>query len=475
MSDLNIQTPRMNGLGQGLQLLRPRRTGNGGTFDAHHAPDPVLIADCVHCGFCLPSCPTYLLWGEEMDSPRGRIQQMKMATLDEISVNKTFTQHMDRCLGCMACVTACPSGVQYDKLIEATRPQIERNYSRSLFDRLYREMLFSLFPHPKRLRALVPLLWLYQKSGLRRLLHAPTVARFIPERLLGMEAVLPPVRLRSLMVRSGAFYRAKKTKRRRVGLLSGCIQRIFFDPVNAATIRVLTAEGCDVVIPPTQGCCGALSIHSGREEEGLIYAKRLIDTFEAWGVENIVVNVAGCGSNMKEYAHLLRDDPDYAERAKAFSASVRDISELLAELEPVAPRHPLPLRVAYHDACHLAHAQGIRRQPREVLRTIPDLQLMDIPEADICCGSAGTYNLLQPEAAKELGERKARNILSTEPQVIATANPGCLLQITSALQRMEHPLPAVHPIELVDASIRGIVPPSLRGIKASTDRVSTPV
>ena len=439
-----------------------RFTRKGASFDEHHPPDPEIIADCVHCGFCLTTCPTYLLWGEEMDSPRGRIQLMKMVTEGEIGINQTFTTHIDQCLGCMACVTACPSGVQYNKLIEATRPQIERHYHRSLSDRLFRELLFSLFPHPRRLKMLVPLLWLYQKSGARRLLARPSVRRFIPQRLLGMEAVLPPVRLSSLLYKPPTFARARKAKRRRVGLLTGCIQRVFFNNVNAATIRVLLAEGCDVVVPPTQGCCGALSIHAGREEEGLNYARRLIDTFEAWGVDTVVVNVAGCGSNLKELGHLLRDDPEYAERARAFSASVRDISELLAELEPVAERHPIPLRVAYHDACHLAHAQGVRSQPRAVLNTIPGLELVDIPEAEICCGSAGTYNLLEPEAGGKLGERKARNILSTQPDVIATGNPGCLLQIQASMQRMGTTIPALHPVELIDASIRGVMPSALR-------------
>jgi len=428
------------------------------TFDAHHPPDPELIADCVHCGFCLSTCPTYLLWSEEMDSPRGRIQLMKMASEGQVSVNETFTRHMDQCLGCMACVTACPSGVQYDKLIEATRPQIERNYSRSLGDRLFRSLLFSFFPHPERLRATVPLLWLYQKLGAHRLLESPSAKRIIPARVLGMAAMLPPVRLRSLAARTATFTRAKTTRRRRVGLLAGCIQQVFFDPVNAATIRVLSAEGCDVVVPPGQGCCGALSMHSGREEEGLAYARRLIDAFEAWAVDTVVVNVAGCGSNLKEYGYMLRDDPLYAERAQAFSASVRDIAELLAELEPQAERHPIPLRVAYHDACHLGHAQGIRSQPREILRAIPELELTDIPEADVCCGSAGTYNLLQPEPARALGERKAHNILSVQPDLIATGNPGCLLQINASLQRMGTSIPTLHPVELVDASIRGVMP-----------------
>ena len=424
-------------------------------FDQHHAPDPELIADCVHCGFCLTTCPTYLLWGEEMDSPRGRIQLMKMTSQGEIGINATFATHIDQCLGCMACVTACPSGVQYNKLIETTRPQLERHYKRNLSDRLFRSFLFSLFPHPARLRALLPLLWLYHKTGASRLVRSGTLARLIPARLLGIEAVMPSVRLSSLLSRPATFTRAKGKRRQRVGLLLGCVQRIFFDRVNAATIRVLAAEGCDVVAPPAQGCCGALCIHSGREDEGLDYARRLIDTFEAWGVDTVVVNAAGCGSSMKEYGYLLRDDPEYAERARAFSDSVRDISEILTELEPVAPRHPISLRVAYHDACHLAHAQHVRLQPRKVLRNIPGLEVVDIPEADVCCGSAGIYNLIEPEPARQLGERKAQHILSTAPDVIATANPGCLLQINSALQRLGHTIPTLHPVELVDASIRG--------------------
>jgi len=452
MTNINTQT----GISQGVDTRT--RSGAIAAFDQYHPPDPELIADCVHCGFCLPTCPTFLLWGEEMDSPRGRIQLMKMATEGDIGLNQTFTRHMDQCLGCMACVTACPSGVQYDKLIEATRAQIERRYQRAPADRLFRSCLFALFPHPNRLRAMVPLLWLYQRSGARRLLHSRWAAERLPVRLMSMEAVMPPVDLHALVSRLPTFTRAQSHRRRRVGLLSGCVQRVFFDAVNAATIRVLAAEGCDVVVPPTQGCCGALSFHSGREREAQDYARRLIDTFEAWAVDTIVVNAAGCGSTLKEYGYLLRDDPVYVERAKAFAASVRDISELLAELHPVAPRHPLSLRVAYHDACHLAHAQGIRRQPRAVLGTIPELELVDIPEAEICCGSAGIYNLVQPEAAEQLGERKARNILSVRPAAIATANPGCLLQINAALQRLGHSIPTLHPVELIDASIRGVMP-----------------
>ncbi|MFI5274412.1 MAG: (Fe-S)-binding protein [Ktedonobacterales bacterium] len=472
--------------------LDTRAPGVVAAFDAHHAPDPALIADCVHCGFCLPSCPTYLLWGEEMDSPRGRIYLMKMASEGQIGLTDHMTRHIDQCLGCMACVTACPSGVQYDKLIEATRAQVERRAPRSRGDRLFRALLFALFPHPRRLRALVPALWLYQRSGLRRLMRArgsatapsvdvrrtlqhsddgahrsapPTSSRWrLIQRLRGMEAVLPPVRLRAMRQRLPTYVAAAGTRRRRVGLLAGCVQQVFFDPINAATLRVLAAEGCDVVVPAAQGCCGALSIHAGREAEGLAYARRLIATFEAAGVETVVVNAAGCGSNLKDYGYLLRDDPDFAERARTFATKVRDITELLDELPPVAPRHPLSLRVAYHDACHLGHAQRVRRQPRAVLRAIPALELVEIPESEICCGSAGVYNLLEPQAAAELGERKARNVLSTRPQVIATANPGCLLQITASLDRLGARIPTLHPIELVDASIRGVLPEGVRDV-----------
>src|SRR5579859_4586 len=425
-------------------------------FDEHHPPDPELIADCVHCGFCLPTCPTYLLWGEEMDSPRGRILLMRTASEGEIGLTASVTRHMDQCLGCMACVTACPSGVQYDKLIEATRAQIERRVPRSAGDRAFRELIFALFPYPARLRTFIPMFWMYQKLGGARLAKTGVAARLLPSQLRAMVSVMPPVRLGTVRSSVPDFVPAVSPFRRRVGLLTGCVQSVFFDPVNAATARVLAAEGCDVVVPRGQGCCGALSIHTGREEEGLAFARRLITTFESANVETIVVNAAGCGSTLKQYGYLLRDDPEFAERARAFSAKVRDITEVLAELEPVALRHPLPLRVAYHDACHLSHAQGVRKEPRSVLRSIPGIELVDIPEGEICCGSAGVYNLTEPEPASQLGERKARNVLRMHPDVLVAANPGCLLQISAALDRLGASIPTRHPVELVDASIRGV-------------------
>jgi glycolate oxidase iron-sulfur subunit len=426
-----------------------------GIFDAHHPPADELISDCVHCGFCLPTCPTYALWGEEMDSPRGRVYLMKLGKEGAVPLDDVYVQHFDACLGCMACVTACPSGVKYDQLVEAVRPQIERNYRRKPADRLFREMIFQLFPYPSRLRVAASVGAVYQRLGARRALERTGVLRRLPPRLRALEELMPPVGLQDVVKRLPEFTPAQGPRRRRVGLLTGCVQRVYFNQVNEATVRVLAADGCDVIAPRSQRCCGALSEHAGREPEALVRARRTIDTFAEAGVETIAVNVAGCGSTMKEYARLLRDDPEYADRAAAFSAKVRDISELLAELDPAAPRHPIEARVAYHDACHLGHSQGIRTQPRMVLRSIPGLEVTDIPEAEICCGSAGIYNLVMPEAGADLGRRKAANVISVDPDALATGNPGCLLQIRRYLP---HDIPMFHPVELVDASIRGVNP-----------------
>ena len=426
-------------------------------FDTHHAPDPALVADCVHCGFCLPTCPTYLLWGRETDSPRGRIALIKGGLAGETTITDRFIHHFDTCLGCMACVTACPSGVQYDKLIEATRPQIERRGDRTLGDRLFRRIIFGLFPYPGRLRLAAVTLWAYQRLGLQQLVRATGLLHLLPARLRAMEAVLPAVSLRRAWSNPPVRVPASGERRRRVGLLLGCVQRVFFDEVNAATIRVLAAEGCEVVIPRSQGCCGALLLHSGLEADAAEMARRFIDAFEAEAadVDTIVINAAGCGSTLKQYGHLLRDDPVYAERARALAVKCIDISELLDELEPRAPRHPVPLRIAYHDACHLQHAQGVTEEPRRVLRTIPGLELCEIPEADICCGSAGVYNLVEPHTAVELGDRKASHILTTRADAVVSSNPGCLLQIASRLEQAGQPTRPYHLVELLDASIKG--------------------
>jgi glycolate oxidase iron-sulfur subunit len=426
-------------------------------FDQHHPPERDLIDDCVHCGFCLPTCPTYVLWGEEMDSPRGRIYLMEVG-LDGEPLDQDMATHFDRCLGCMACVTSCPSGVQYNKLIEATRAQVERRHPRSRGERAFRALVFALFPHPGRLRLLRGPLGLYRRSGLQRLLRRTRLYGRLPAGMRAMERLLPDS---PRAERLPEVTPAKGERRRRVGMLTGCVQRVFYPHVNAATARVLAAEGCEVVAPSRQRCCGALSMHSGREAEAQRYARALIDTFEAAEVDTVVVNVAGCGSSMKEYGHLLRDDPEYAERAAAFSAGVRDLSELLAELGPVAERHPLELSVAYHDACHLGHAQGIRAQPRQTLATVPGLELREIADPEICCGSAGVYNLLQPQAAAQLGQRKAEHVLATGADLLVTSNPGCMLQLRASLADRGTALPMAHVAEVLDAAIRGLGPGAL--------------
>jgi glycolate oxidase iron-sulfur subunit len=429
--------------------------------------------DCVHCGFCLPACPTYQLWAEEMDSPRGRIYLVNQI-LDGAELTPATAQHFDRCLGCMACMTACPSGVQYDQLIEAARVWTEeaRPYlpapgggKPTVRDRAARTAIFALFPYPGRLRAMIAPLRAAQRTGLdRRLARSSLPGRLSPALGAALRLAPQPAAGRRGASAAGRLperVAARGPRRAVVGMLTGCVQSVFFPQVNAATARVLALEGCDVIIPRGQGCCGALSTHAGREAEAMAFARRTIEVFERAGVDTIVVNSAGCGSAMKEYERLLSGDPDWAGRAAALSGRVRDLSEFLAELGPAAPRHPLPVAAAYHDACHLGHAQRITRQPRELLRAIPDLTLVELADAGTCCGSAGVYNLLQPEAAGELGARKAQAVLDAGAPLLISANPGCSLQIAAALaDRGEH-IAVAHTAEILDASLRGLPPPGL--------------
>jgi glycolate oxidase iron-sulfur subunit len=419
-------------------------------FDDRRPPAPELVDDCVHCGFCLPTCPTYVLWGEEMDSPRGRIVLMK-AGLEEVKeLSSEMVTHFDRCLGCMACVTACPSGVQYDKLIEATRPQIERNYRRPLFDRMLRKLLFAGFTHPGRLRALLPLLTLARALRIEDMVRRlPANNRFAS--FGSMLALAPKAPIGAALKKLPESMAANGSKRARVGLLQGCVQRVFFSDVNRSTLEVLAAEGFEVFAPASVRCCGALMFHTGYEDDALVLAKKMIEAFE--DCDYVAVNAAGCGSSMKDYGHILANDPEWAARAERFSAKVRDVTELLAEFDPVSPRHALDLKVAYHDACHLAHAQKVRSEPRSLLSSIPKLELVEPEEWELCCGSAGIYNLLQTEAAEELGVRKATNLIATDPDAIAAGNPGCTLQIARYLEQAGREVPIYHPIELLHASI----------------------
>ncbi len=421
-----------------------------GAFDTHRPPPKELVDVCVHCGFCLPTCPTYLLWNEEMDSPRGRIVLMNVAREEAGELSDAMATHWDRCLGCMACVTACPSGVRYDKLIEATRPQVERNYDRPRRERAFRRFAFEAFTHPGRLRALVPALVAARRIGLIRALEG-RLERF--PKLRALHSLLPEVGFDASVARLPERTPARGERRARVGMLLGCVQRVFFHQVNAATVRVLAAEGFEVVAPRDLRCCGALMLHSGCEPEALELAKKMIEAFE--GCDYVVVNAAGCGSSMKDYGDLLSDDEEWAEPAERFSGKVRDVSQLLVESEPVASRHPVPLKVAYHDACHLAHAQKVRSEPRTLLKGIPELELIEPSEWEICCGSAGIYNLLHPDAGRDLGRRKAENLLATGADPIAAGNPGCTLQIAAHLRQQGRPLPIYHPVELLDRSLSG--------------------
>jgi glycolate oxidase iron-sulfur subunit len=475
---------------------------------SEHGPlDPsgelrAIVGDCVHCGFCLPSCPTYQLWGEEMDSPRGRIHLIGQL-LDGATASEAAASHLDRCLGCMACVPACPSGVRYDRLIEAARswsaepdggeldsapgptvpeptvpeptvpepmvpeptvpeptvhkparPQPTRPLPpRSRRQRALRAAIFATFPYPARLAVMSGPLRAAQFARIDRLARSGGLAaRAVPE--LAAALRVAPRRRPGARGRLPALVPARGERRAVVGMLTGCVQRVFFPEVNAATARVLASEGCDVLIPAGQGCCGALSLHDGRRGEAASFARATIETFEQAGVTAIVVNSAGCGSAMKEYADLLAGDPGWASRAEALSAKVADFSEFLARLGPAATRHPLPATVAYHDACHLAHAQRITAQPRDLLRAIPGVTLTELADAGTCCGSAGIYNLVQPDTASELGARKAAAVTSSGADLVVSGNPGCALQIASALQSDGRPVPVVHLAEVLDASIR---------------------
>jgi glycolate oxidase iron-sulfur subunit len=404
----------------------------------------------MHCGICLPQCPTYRVLGQEMDSPRGRVYLMRAATEGRIGLTENFLLHMDRCLGCRACETACPAGVPFGRLIEETRGQIERRAPRPLGRRLLGRLLLGVFPDRRRLARVLVLGGLYQRSGLQRLVRGSGLLRRFP-RLSAMEHLLPALPARPADRPPAETFPVDGSPRGTVALLEGCVQALLFPEVNRATVTLLARAGYRVVVPGGQGCCGALHLHWGDRAGGRALARRNVAAFA--DADWIVTNAAGCGTALRDYGHLLGEDP----RALALAARVRDVTELLAEHLP-GPRRPLDLTVTYHEPCHLAHGQRVREAPRTLLRGIPGLRLVELSESDLCCGSAGIYNLMEPEIAGQLLTRKLDRIAATGAEVVATGNPGCLLQLRRGLVDRGLAVRAHHPVELLAWSVEGARP-----------------
>jgi len=422
------------------------------------SPIPGLIpvyedyARCIHCGLCLNACPTYRLWNLEADSPRGRIHQMIHVEQGDVPVTDSFVDHIDKCLDCRACETACPSGVEYGKLVEYARARIERDYQRPLLSRIARDVVYRrLLPFPKCIATLARLLRFYQRSGLQSLARATGILK-----LLGVdkrERLLPRVDSNFFYDRLGKTFQAKGDRRARVAFFAGCVANVTFAELNAATIRVLTANGCDVVVPEGQLCCGALAAHAGVRDAARALARKNLRAFLLNDVDAIVTNAAGCGSTLKEYHHLFTPDEAEYGPAVAFAKKTRDVTEFLAALGLSAPLKPLPLRVTYQDSCHLLHGQKVREAPRKLLRSIPGLDLVELPHSDICCGSAGVYNVTHTEASLELLAEKMRYASATQAQIIATSNPGCLLQMRAGAEMHQTNQQVLHVIELLDQAI----------------------
>ena len=408
-----------------------------GAFTGVDAPDLEAIRKCVHCGICLPQCPTYRVLGEETESPRGRIYLMRAAAEGRVPLTGAFARHFDLCLGCRACETACPSGVPFGELLESTRAELARQGRPPHGGRLAR-VIQSVFSDPARLGAVMGPARLYQRSGLQRLVRRSGLLRAMP-RLAAMEAVLPTIPAR---VAIPALTPPRGARRGRVGLLLGCVQRHVYPHVNRDTVRLLAAAGYEVVVPRAQGCCGALALHGGQVDEFRRQANALATVFGS-DVDFVVTNAAGCGSALKSYGHWLPDSPV----ARAIGERARDVSEVLAAAD--LPLGRLDATVTYHDACHLAHGQRIRTQPRDLLRSIPGIRLVEMAESDMCCGSAGVYNLLEPAMADALLTRKVERVVASGASIVASGNPGCLLQIARGLRERDVAMEVVHPVELL--------------------------
>ncbi|HTQ38532.1 MAG TPA: (Fe-S)-binding protein [Pirellulales bacterium] len=420
------------------------------------AIDYQRFLECVHCGLCTASCPTYAELGNENDGPRGRIYLMRAVTDGRLELSAELRRHIDLCLDCRACETACPSGVQYGRLIEPFRVGLEQfgDEKHASDDWFHRRILFGLFPYPRRLaRRLFPVR-VAQRTGLWWLLKHLGAMRLLPAQLRQLTTLLPPAKRRGR--RLPEILPAVGKPRARVAFFTGCVADVFFRPTHWATLRVLQQNGCDVLVPQAQACCGAIHFHGGASEPARHFADANLAAFKVDEVDAVVVNVAGCGAMLKDYGHHWHDE--LQPLRKKFAAKVKDIHEFLAELGLVAPQGEINLKATYHDACHLVHAQKVRDAPRKLLSLIPGLELRELPESELCCGAAGTYNLTQPEMSQQLSRRKWQNILGTGAQAVVTANAGCILQIAREARQQGQRLPVYHPMDLLDLSYRGKKP-----------------
>ena len=417
------------------------------------APSPELLQRCVHCGFCLPTCPTYAVLGVEMDSPRGRIRLMETVWQGRVDVTSDpFERHMYGCLDCRACETACPSGVEFGKLMEGARSQIEAARPRSLAERLVRRVAFRvLLPRPAVLGMFARFSVLSKRLGAAAVLRAIGTRIGLARRLAALLELVPD---RASSRALPALYPARGERRGRVALFTGCVMRAAFADTNAATARVLSRNGFEVVVPEAQGCCGALHAHAGERADARALARRNIDSLEKLDVDAFIVNAAGCGAALKEYGWLLKDDAAWAERAERFAARVKDAGEFLGDAGLTASPGPIAARVAYDDPCHLLHGQRIREQPRALLAAIPELRMVPLAEADWCCGSAGTYNVTQPELSAKLLDRKVGHIAASGAELVVTANPGCQMQLAAGLRAARAPVTVVHLMDLLDRAYR---------------------
>ena len=433
--------------------IKPIQIADRPPHDLETLVDRKLIKQCVHCGLCLDYCPTYRALGVEMDSPRGRIYQVRQAVEHRIEFdNPNLALHLNQCLACRACETACPSGVQYGQIFEQARAQLP--VKSPVEGVLRKAVLGTVFTHKPLLDAAGLGLRFYQKSGMQSVVRRSGVLKLFPQRLRYMESLLPEIQGGVLKPVLPKLIRARGKRRYRVAFLAGCVQSQFFGRTNQATVRVLARNGCDVVLPPEQSCCGALHLHSGDRATAIELAKNNIEAFDKYNVDYIINNASGCGSTLKEYVHLLHDDPEWTERARQFSAKVKDIAEFLGDVGLSETPGPVHARVTYQDVCHLRHAQRISEQPRALLRAIPGLELVEMKESDWCCGSAGIYTITQPALSTQILGWKVENVTDTAAHIVIASNPGCAIQIQAGLRKAGYDAEVMHIIDLLDRAYR---------------------